>query len=249
MYAAIPCRPRPVGFSLRQKVGLALLLLSIFFLGSKVFGAGRYSGDPFEGTSLMALDNPETGVGPAFGPAPSDSLELSARLLHFLDPHSFLPYSLEAGYGPAAPCQTHAGPSLALSRLQSLSFRAASGLGKPLALAVPQVPRLFPYPAFGREFPEKAVRDRDPDPRLRASAWSASNGAPAGLNTLGPSGSAWSPRRRLDPVPERTNESYILPQATLAQSDSLIDRERAENLLLRDDQTPSSEIAIRRPLD
>jgi len=171
----------------------------------------------------------------------------TVHLLVLIDPHSFLPYSLEARYGYATIHRLFVQRlSLTLSRLPSPPSLSALGPDKPLALAVLQAARLSPYPVLSREFLEKALNDSDPDLRLSASACLASKGTPDGLNLDGLLDREKNLRVRFNLAKAKSRFlSDTSTLATILKSSSIELKERAENLLLRDAHTPPSDDAIR----
>ena len=175
--------PAPLYFRLRAVLGL--FLVGALGLGASSLGLGRkavsQSGaagaklssslpsshplDPIgEGLTLKDIDAPRGGgVGLAIDPVLRGDPQT--------DPHSFLPYSIEAGLGRATHPRKNGHPSsLARSRLTRPSSLAAYGPDVPLALAIPQDERPFLYPALCRESSDEALKPSNSEVRLRASA-------------------------------------------------------------------------------
>ncbi|MCJ7612993.1 MAG: hypothetical protein MUP19_12105 [Candidatus Aminicenantes bacterium] len=217
-----------------------------------------------EGLSLKKIDSQEIGAGLKIDPIFRGTVRRDERdflgysfdsdtvhLLVLIDPHSFLPYSLEARYGYATIHRLFVQRlSLTLSRLPSPPSLSALGPDKPLALAVLQAARLSPYPVLSREFLEKALNDSDPDLRLSASACLASKGTPDGLNLDGLLDREKNLRVRFNLAKAKSRFlSDTSALATILKSSLLELKERAENLLLRDAHTPPSDDAIRRLLE
>ncbi len=201
--------PAPLYFRLRAVLGL--FLIGALGLGATLLGLGRKAAPQIraagaslsserlpghasvpivEGLPLKEIDTPKGGVGLRIDPV----LHGDAQT----DPHSFLPYSIEAGTGRATSPRKYGHPSsLARSRLSRPSSLAAYDPDLPLALAIPQDTRPFLYPAFGRESSDKALRASDPEVRLRASA------------CLAPS---WTPV--LSSSPKTTTRVPLIPRGT-----------------------------------
>ncbi len=208
MRIMISLRRNPGPLYFRLKVGLCLTLLAAVLLGLGALNVGRdriaihaeKAGTSFarsvEGLILENIDSPKTGAGRMISPvfrgvgAPEGAIVatvFSARHSLFganpYNPHSFLPFSLEARLGRSAHPWTCDPPSsFARSRLQFLSALAAPGPEMPLALAIPQAVRPFPYPVLRREFLDQALNASKPEVRHRASACLAATGTPDSLS-------------------------------------------------------------------
>ncbi len=227
--------PAPLYFRLRAALGL--FLVGALGLGASSLGLGRKAAPQpgtagtklssnlipahlpvptGEGLTLKDIDAPRGGgVGLAIDPV----LRGDAQT----DPHSFLPYSIEAGPGRATHPRKYGHPSsLARSRLTRPSSLAAYGPDLPLALAIPQDKRPFLYPALCRESSDKALRSSNSEVRLRASACLAESGD----STFPKSTTASSPDSEANSA---TNSQFFAYQYL---------EEKAEDLLPRDVLSP-----------
>lgn len=202
--------------------------------------------------TLISIDPRKTGAQPSASPGldgasprgragePAPLIGPRSRSNEGSNPHSFLPYSAEARPGLVTHPRRQDHPlSSAPSRLHRLFSSPALGPGRPLALAIPQAERLFPYPVSRREFLVRASNASGPEVRPRASACLAQAGTPDCLTIRRTPRPGESPAveaaPRLDGVRYQADS-----RATATKFDRCAYRlgESAEDLLFWDDPPP-----------
>jgi hypothetical protein len=232
MRTAIPLRHNPAPLYFRLRAGLGLLVIAGIALGASTLGIARRSPSRAAvsgAKSTSALVPSHSSIPRAEG----STLE-NAVCDPNTDPHSFLPYSIEAGRGRATHPWTFGHPSsLARSRLSRPSSLSAYGPDLPLALAIPQDTRLFPYPALRRESRDWSLKASVPEARLRASACLDPSGAPGSLTDPRPAMPASSAVASAA-VDGPFSASATIPKLCAYQ----YIEERAEDLLPRDVLSP-----------
>ena len=184
MRATVPFRRNPAPLFFRLRAAAGVFAIAALGLGAGLLGhAGRTA--PRAERAGLSSSSRALALRPVDASVPSgEGLTLEAIVpTSAFDPHSFLPYSIEAGLGRATHPRRCGHPqSLARSRLDRLSSFAAFGPELPLALAIPQDSRLSLSPVLRRESPDMVLNASGQEARLRASACLAATGTPDGLN-------------------------------------------------------------------
>jgi hypothetical protein len=175
MRTIVSARWNPKPFYFRPKVMVSLTALATVFPAVWASGVGKeFSWQNASGAGKASSRSERNGG--------SHVLSIEGLTLKTIDPHtphSFLPFVLEARPGRSAHSRK-SNPLLSFvpSRLRHFFTDAAPGPDMPLALAITQAVRPFPYPVLRREFLDQALNAFDPEVRQRASACLAVTGTP-----------------------------------------------------------------------